>query len=65
MTFPSAPAGPTREQFLKFLELLRVAREFDALTGQPNCEQAVKVAWIRDLARHLGVDQSEVDRALA
>lgn len=41
-------------------KLLKAAKIYDDETGQPDCEDAEKVALLRGLARHLGVDLDEV-----
>lgn len=64
-TFPSSPYnGPTKEQFEEFLELLRAARKFDVATGQKDCPSEDKTAWMRELAKLVGVDPAKVDEIL-
>ena len=41
-------------------KLLLAAKEYDDETGQPDCEQAEKVALIRRLAELVDVDMTEV-----
>ena len=41
-------------------KLLIAAKQFDAATGQPDCEMDEKVALIKRLADLVGVDLSEV-----
>lgn len=48
--------GPTKEQFEEFLNLLRAAKKFDDITGQPDCELESKKDLIRKMADRLGVD---------
>lgn len=40
--------------------LLLAAKEYDAATGQPDCETDEKVALIKRLADLVGVDMTEV-----
>ncbi len=68
---PTAPA-PTpetvgREEFealrneIKELrKLLIAAKEFDAATGQPDCEMEEKVAVLRRIAELVGVDLDDI-----
>lgn len=68
VTFTYTPSyGPTREEFealkteLESLKkLLTAAKQYDEETGQPNCEDAKKVALIKQLADLIGVDLSKV-----
>lgn len=41
-------------------ELLRKAKEYDERTGQPDCEKDEKVAIVRQVAKLVGVDLSDV-----
>lgn len=61
------PDGPTRAEFdalkneLESLKkLLRAAKIYDEETGQPDCEDAEKVALFKRLAKLCDVDLSEV-----
>lgn len=56
--------GPTKEQFEEFLELLRAARKFDVATGQADCPAESKTAWMREMAKLVGVDPAKVDEIL-
>lgn len=68
ITWPQAALqSPTRVEFealKKEVEelkiLLAAARRFDDNTGQPDCEQEEKVAFMKRLGEMLGVDMSEV-----
>jgi len=58
---------PTQEDFdalrrevLELRELLIAAKKFDEATGQQDCEQAEKVALIKQLAEFVGVDLEDV-----
>jgi hypothetical protein len=58
---------PTRAEFdtLKaevaaLRELLLAAKEFDAATGQPDCEMDEKVALIKQLAEFVGVSMEDL-----
>ncbi len=42
---------PTLEQIEAFIELLESAKKFDNVTGQPNCEDPKKTAFLVDLFR--------------
>lgn len=41
-------------------KLLKAAKEYDAATGQPDCEVEEKVEMLKQLARALGVDMKGV-----
>jgi hypothetical protein len=41
-------------------KLLVAAKDFDVVTGQPDCEVDDKVALIKRLAELVGVDMSDV-----
>lgn len=41
-------------------KLLTAAKEFDAATGQPDCEVDEKVALIKRIAEYVGVDLKDV-----
>jgi hypothetical protein len=66
VTVPIQP-GPTQAAFdalkaeveeLKLL--LKAAKRYDEKTGQPNCEMAEKIAFLRKVAEFVGVDFSDV-----
>lgn len=58
---PWAPYnGPTKEQFEEFLQLMRQAKKFDKAMGHPDCEQAEKIQWIKELAEYLGCDVTDL-----
>jgi len=64
--FPPVPA-PTQEQFdeLKreveaLRKLLGAAKEYDAITHQPDCEMEEKIELIKRVADFVGVDLSDV-----
>lgn len=72
-TSPQAPNSPIQtigvdpEEFRKLKKeveelkkLLLAAKEFDAATGQPDCEMDEKVDLIRRVAEAVGVDVEEV-----
>lgn len=50
------PPQVTDEQLAEFKRLLDRAREYDKLTGQPDCELDEKRKRLKDLARELGVE---------
>jgi hypothetical protein len=57
------PAGPTKEEFdalkaevQRMKKLLIAAKIYDEESGQPDCENADKIALFRQLAKLLGVD---------
>jgi hypothetical protein len=61
------PPGPTPEEFdalkdevKELRKLLQAAKEFDEATGQHDCEAEEKVRFIKDLAKFVGVDLSDV-----
>ncbi len=41
-------------------ELLIKAKEYDARTNQPNCEMEEKVELLKNVAKAVGVDLSEI-----
>ena len=41
-------------------KLLEAAKKFDLLTGQPECQAADKIKFIKMLAKFLGVDLGDV-----
>lgn len=41
-------------------KLLEAAIEFDKKTGQPDCQMDEKVAFIKEVARFVGVDLSKI-----
>ncbi len=49
-----------RAEVEELRKLLAAAREYDAKTGQPECEREEKIAFLRKLAEFVGVDLSEV-----
>lgn len=57
---PPAYDGPTRAQFEELLKLLRAAKRFDEVTGQPDCELESKKDLIRKMAERLGVDVKDL-----
>jgi hypothetical protein len=65
---PPAPfAPPTRQEFddLKakvdeMHKILKVAKQYDTDTGQPDCEMSDKVALLKQVADLVGVDLSDV-----
>ena len=59
--------GPSKEEFEKLkkevqelAKLLKAAKKYDAATGQPDCEMAEKVAFIKHIAETVGVDLKDV-----
>lgn len=63
---PSVPA-PTREEFeglarevRALKDLLQAAKTYDKMTHQPDCEMEEKIELIRNVAKFVGVDLSEV-----
>ncbi len=64
---PAIPTSVSREEFdaLKkeieeLKKLLQAAKEYDAATGQPDCEVDAKVALIKAVANLVGVDMGDV-----
>lgn len=49
-------SGPTKEQFQELIELLRAAKKFDTVTGQPDCEDKLKKEMLRKMAQAIGID---------
>jgi hypothetical protein len=41
-------------------QLLTAAKKFDEATGQKDCEMEDKVRFLKQMAKHLGVDLSDV-----
>lgn len=65
--YPESPEYVTKEEFEKlkkdfeaFKKLLLAAKEYDEVTGQPDCEMEDKVAMVRKVAEMLGVDVDDV-----
>lgn len=57
----------TREEFEELksqvealTELLKAAKIYDEKTNQKDCEKPEKVAFIKELAKHLGVDLGDL-----
>ena len=48
-----------REEIVELRKVLQQAATFNKKTGQPNCEQPIKLRLILALAAALGVDMSE------
>ena len=62
-----SPGSISREEFealraevRELRTLLEAAKQFDAKTGQPDCEMDEKVEFIRKLADFVGVDMGDV-----
>lgn len=62
-----APSEVSRDEFLKLKreveelkKLLTAAKEFDAATGQPDCEMDEKVELIKRVAELVGVDLGDL-----
>ena len=49
-----------RREVQSLKTLLQAAKRFDTETGQPDCEQDEKVAFIRKIAEMVGVDMADV-----
>lgn len=49
-----------RNEIKELKKLLKAAKEFDAKTGQSNCEMDDKVEFIRKIAELVGVDMNDV-----
>lgn len=49
-TLPYVPYQPSKEEMeaklAAFMKLVEAARKFDEETGQPDCEDSEKVAWL-------------------
>lgn len=52
--------GPTREQMDKIIKLLEAAKEYDAATGQKDCEDPDKVDWISKLEKRIAELEKKV-----
>jgi len=48
-----------RKELKELKKLLKAAAEYDAATGQPDCEQEEKIALIRKMAELTGVDMED------
>ena len=65
---PQVPANPNYRAEFDALKadveemktLLRAAKRIDELTGQPDCENAEKLAVLRRVAELVGVDLADV-----
>ena len=58
-TSPVVPVPPakrelTQDEINRLLKLLEHAKQFDAATGQPDCDDAAKQEKLKELARELG-----------
>lgn len=49
-----------RKEVQELKKLLKAAKHFDEVTGQPDCEVDEKVALIKKIAEYVGVDLSDV-----
>ncbi len=49
-----------KRQVLEMKDLLKRAKEYDARTGQPDCEMDEKMAILRKVAEMVGVDLGDV-----
>lgn len=64
---PTSISPVTREEFDKLKKemeelkiLLKAAKKYDQNTGQPDCEMESKIAMLKEVAKIVGVDLSEV-----
>ena len=55
-----AEVDALKQEIEALKKLLRAAGEYDAATGQPNCEQEEKIKALRILAQLLGVDMGDL-----
>jgi hypothetical protein len=44
---------PTKEEIEEFRKLLEQAKKFDAVTGQPDCEDPAKTVWLKGFCNRL------------
>ena len=49
-----------KREMQELRELLLAAKKYDAATGQPDCEMGEKVLLIKQIAKLVGVDVSDV-----
>lgn len=49
-----------RREIEELKKLLLAAKKYDEATGQPGCEAEDKVALIKEIAKLVGVDMTEV-----
>ena len=49
-----------KKEMEELKKMLLAAKKFDEATGQPDCEMDEKVALIKQVAKHVGVDMNEV-----
>lgn len=61
-TVPRAEFEKLRLEVEELKKLLAAAQQFDVKTGQHECEQAEKIAFLKKLAEFVGVDLTEVLR---
>ena len=66
-TWPSPLLGPGRLEFdnlkaeVEALKvLIKAAKKFDEITGQPDCEMEDKKKYLLDLAKFLNVDFKDI-----
>lgn len=60
--FPIGPSYPepqtepkrmTLVEYIEYQELVRKAKEFDRISGQPDCEDKVKEKWFNELKEYM------------
>lgn len=47
--WPQPAYVPSIEDYINFRELVRKAAEYDKITNQPNCPDAEKIDWQKEL----------------
>ena len=62
-TFPALPGVYiTPAQWAEYKKLLEAAKEFDKATGQPECTDPEKTAWMEDVERRMAALEQENDQ---
>jgi len=54
----------TPEGFDTFKRTIEAAKEFDKVTGQPDCEMVEKMEWMKEVEKRLERIESEIYRKL-
>lgn len=56
----SAQIAELKKEIEALKELIKAAKKYDEVTGQPDCEHGDKVKLIKDIARALDVDLEDL-----
>jgi hypothetical protein len=61
LQIPNTDQRWTPEKWAEFEKLLEQASKIDELTGQPDCEDPEKIAWMNEVRRALELEEHEVE----